>query len=371
MLSFTVHRPWFTVHFALFATLALFCTPVLAECAPASLPDTRTLKRGVNLSEWWQESSRKAPALEEIRELKRIGMDFVRLPIALRYLEENDAKTRAKDLARLRCDLVALLAGGLNVVLDLHTTGKFDHALENAPPDKALARLAGLWKRVAPALEGLGAEQHILFGLLNEPEFEKNGDWWRLQGELVENLRADFPNTRFIASASPKSVLWNLAKFDPYEDRDVLYDFHFYTPMLFTHYGAPWITGAPRHRKTGGVSYPSAAPAEDQEEDIREYNENGWNREKLAVELNKIIAWKKKHKVPVVCLEFGVYRPLVDAASRRRWLSDMRGLLEAAGIPWALWEYRGTFGLMTPDAGPDEEIVKALGLNHNPGNHAP
>ncbi|MGE3623910.1 MAG: hypothetical protein AB7H77_08580, partial [Bdellovibrionales bacterium] len=38
------------------------------------------LKRGINLTRWWEDGQEKALTREEIRNLGRLGFDFVRLP---------------------------------------------------------------------------------------------------------------------------------------------------------------------------------------------------------------------------------------------------------------------------------------------------
>ena len=38
-----------------------------------------------------------------------------------------------------------------------------------------------------------------------------------------------------------------------------LYTFHFYEPYVFSHQGAPWMTGEPMYRYLNAVPWPSAA----------------------------------------------------------------------------------------------------------------
>jgi len=70
--------------------------------------------------------------------------------------------------------------------------------------------------------------------------------------------------------------------------------------------------------------------------------------------------------VPLLCNEFGAYRAYADPASRANWIRDTRTALEADGIGWAMWDYRGGFGVVTKQDGQpaqvDESVVKALGL---------
>jgi len=77
--------------------------------------------------------------------------------------------------------------------------------------------------------------------------------------------------------------------------------------------------------------------------------------------------WARAHHVPLVCNEFGAYREYADPVSRANWIRDTRTALEADGIGWAMWDYRGGFGVVTKQDGQpaqvDETVVKALGLS--------
>ena len=42
----------------------------------------------------------------------------------------------------------------------------------------------------------------------------------------------------------------------------------------------------------------------------------------------------------------------------------MRIVLERDHIAWAMWEYRGSFGLLDAKGAADEGVVKALNLKH-------
>jgi endoglucanase len=70
--------------------------------------------------------------------------------------------------------------------------------------------------------------------------------------------------------------------------------------------------------------------------------------------------------VPLICNEFGAYRQFTDAVSRANWIHDVRTALEADGIGWTMWDYRGGFGVVWKEDGQpaqvDGAVVEALGL---------
>jgi hypothetical protein len=77
-------------------------------------------------------------------------------------------------------------------------------------------------------------------------------------------------------------------------------------------------------------------------------------------------AWAHENHVPLICNEFGAYRDFADPISRANYIHDVRTALEANGIGWSMWDYRGGFGVVTKRDGQparvDGAIVGALGL---------
>jgi hypothetical protein len=96
------------------------------------------------------------------------------------------------------------------------------------------------------------------------------------------------------------------------------------------------------------------------------YDQDHWNRERIAAEFAVVAAWAKARGVRVTCNEFGVFRQFADPDERAAWLRDVRSSLEANGIGWTMWDYAGGFNVATGEPGarlPDERVVKALGLD--------
>jgi endoglucanase len=75
--------------------------------------------------------------------------------------------------------------------------------------------------------------------------------------------------------------------------------------------------------------------------------------------------WAQRRGVPLYCGEFGVYNAYADPKMRLTWISDMRTALEAQHIGWAMWDYQGSFSLVTKGSNGtvvDQGVVNALGL---------
>ena len=119
--------------------------------------------------------------------------------------------------------------------------------------------------------------------------------WWGIQGHIVEDLRAVFPENTFVVTAGAKGEPWNLAKSKPYDDKNVIYDFHYYQPMFFTHHGASWFPADDPIRDVTPITYPVDAARAKQESNpnARDYIAGGWNRAELAKYIDGIAGWAK------------------------------------------------------------------------------
>ena len=138
-------------------------------------------------------------------------------------------------------------------------------------------------------------------------------------------------------------------------DSNVIYVFHFYEPHTFTHQGAGW--GAYYWHWLKGLHYPSspdnagqvagAVPEAHDRLQVIRYGQDHWDASRIEAEINQAADWARQRGVPLICNEFGVYRAFVDPQDRARWITDVRTSLERHNIGWAMWDYSGSFGVVT------------------------
>jgi endoglucanase len=82
--------------------------------------------------------------------------------------------------------------------------------------------------------------------------------------------------------------------------------------------------------------------------------------------------FKQQRDIPVYCGEFGVYNKNCQDSHRDIWYFLVRMLLDANGISWTTWDYKGSFGLFNKNT--DElfdydlnmPLVKLLGFTPPP-----
>jgi aryl-phospho-beta-D-glucosidase BglC (GH1 family) len=364
--------------------LCLILGLACASVATAAVPPARLekLTRGVNLSHWFSQihhfdgtyhvewlRTYNTPA--DFRLIAGAGFRHVRFPVELEMFQNPAApgKLNLVHLAEFDRALAGLLDAGLAVIVDWHAREDTKHALAT---DAAAADLAvATWQALARHLAGSDPER-VFLELMNEPAGGMSfAHWDALQRRLAVAVRAEAPQHTLIITGHRWSGIDELLQLKPYPDANVVYNFHFYEPMVFTHQAAAWPDMGLEPLK--GVRYPMDPANKEQalaqvgdgkgRRHVLEYTaDRAW----IARRFDEVSAWAKQHGVAVTCNEFGVYRPVSPPADRLAWLRDVVQELDARGIGWSMWDYAGGFAVAlgdSPQRRIDAEVVQALGLS--------
>ena len=343
---------------------------------------SRHLKRGVNLSHWFSQNSWDYSAKHtdkdtdagDIALIAQLGFDNVRLSIDATPLEQwplGPDGLNDEFISRLDKAVDTILADGLAVQIDLHPEDAYKQQLRGS--DEAVERLAMLWRKLAAHYATRDPER-VFFEILNEPEVYDSYRWTGIQTQVAAAIRQAAPNNTIIAAGGGWSNIVDLLSQPPLADGNVIYNFHFYDPHEFTHQGASW--DAQWWSYMHGIPYPASEASMPQylkqlpnpadRYRLKLYWLDHWDAHRIQLVIDEAAAWAKANNVPLECNEFGVYRRVNDAASRKAWLHDVRTALEADGIGWTMWDYHGDFGVV-PDsharpAVADPAVLEALGL---------
>ena len=337
----------------LVAAMAATATRAQDELAFAR---AKHLQRGINLSMWYAQAtdysaerlaSYTTPA--DFKAVRYLGFDHVRLSINPEPLIADATTGALRDDAMARLDETVrqITSLGLVVVLDIHPEESWKkHAITK---DDGAGQFLLFWKSFAQHFAGTDPEK-VYFEVLNEPEGVDDYRWAEEQARAIEIIRAQAPHHTIIATGENWGGINGLLGTKPVRDDNVIYSFHDYEPMEFTHQGATWSSA--NLAALRGVPYP--------------YGQQGWDIHAMEKRIGLAVAWAKRRHVPLWCGEFGVYRKYAPVADRARWIADMRKTLEKDGVGWDMWDYQGSFGLVTKKDGTtsvDLSIVEALGLN--------
>lgn len=342
----------------------------------------RHLQHGINASEWFAQSASDYSAArtnrytdaKDIALMARLGFDHVRLSVDAVPLEQFPRGAdglNADFVGRLDHAVDAMLAAGLAVEIDMHPEDGFKQQLRTS--DYAVDQLTKLWRELAAHYANRDPER-VFFEVLNEPEVSDAYRWAGIQARLAAAIREAAPRNTIIAAGPNYSNIEDLLTQQPLADGNVIYNFHFYEPHEFTHQGASW--GLSWWSYTHGIPYPpedasmqallKQVPDAPNRFALEKYWLDRWDARRIRMMMDAAAAWGHENKVPLTCNEFGAYKNGSDPVSRANWLHDVRTALEADGIGWTMWDYRGGFGVVTKQDGQpaqvDGSVVGALGI---------
>ncbi|HWZ82571.1 MAG TPA: glycoside hydrolase family 5 protein [Terriglobales bacterium] len=362
----------------------MFTTSVFAQDGRAlsslALQRAQHLKRGINLSEWfaqvWDKRGYTREHLEtwttadDIALIKSMGFDHVRLSVNPQplFTMNQPQKLPPEYLSYLDAAVKMILDHGLVVVIDLHPEGDFKQRLKD---DSFVQQFADFWRALAQHYSTWDPDR-VFFEVMNEPEVSDRYRWVGVQTKAAAAIREGAPRHTIIAAGARWSDDDDLVFQEPMRDPNVIYNFHFYDPHIFTHQGATW--GEYYWHWVKGLHYPSTPASAEQvaalvPDDVDRlkvirYGRDHWDADRMESEMKQAAAWAERHGVPLICNEFGVYR-MADPQDRAAWIHDVRVALEHNHIGWTMWDYSGSFGVVTKKDGKavaDESVLGALGL---------
>lgn len=319
-------------------------------------------EKGINLGGWFSQCSYSEEHMEtfitedDIRIIKNMGADHVRLPVDYILLEEEDG---------IPCDTgfkyIDRCAGwcskyGLNIVLDLHKTAgyAFDEAKECSSffeDNRLQERFLSLWERLADRYGSY--PDFIAFDLLNEIVDTTVTDIWnRLAGEAVERIRKFTKDTWVLIGGTCYNSVTTVKDILIPPDGRIVYSVHFYEPHIFTHQGACWEESMPEDFRTaypltaGEYLKQSDTVLEKLYSDILGKLDAGLSGkdmlEKLFCEAAEVA---EERNVPLYCGEYGVIS-FAKQEYTLAWYHDIHSIFEKFGTARAAWTYKGMdFGI--------------------------
>jgi endoglucanase len=367
--------------FTVLIVLAL-ASSLLAQDAGVAARRAAHLRHGINLSHWYaqvfdpkgytKEHFDTYDTAQDMALIKAMGFDHVRFTLNCEPMFRHGQADRIPEdyLAMVDGAVKMILSQGLAVIIDIHPESDFKAKL--AADDAFVEQFEDFWRALARHYSTLDPER-VFFEVLNEPEFRDRYRWEGVQARLARAIREGAPEHTIIVAGANWSSISELLFMEPLRDADVIYNFHFYEPHIFTHQGATWSTNFqhylsklpyPSTLENVASAVPQAPDAVNQQAIVR-YGLDQWNAGRVAAEIAVAAAWGKKWNVPLTCNEFGVYRATSTPEDRAAWVHDVRTALEKDGIGWTMWDYAGGFSVVTRENGvstPDAVTLKALGM---------
>ncbi len=290
--------------------------------------------------------------------IKGWGLDHVRVPVDAEVIQEESGELKEDGLAYLDRCMEWCKKYGLNMILDLHKAHGYvfdDEAnCQFFYQERLQDIFVNLWSELAVRY-GKNRD-FVSFELLNEVTSREFAETWnKIAARAVKAIREKDKEIRIVIGGIFNSSIYGLKLLDPPADENIVFTFHCYSPIVFTHQGAYWVSKMPQDPKEYAFSYPDtvekyAARSHElfgNDFDL-EYPESltgmmdGRYFDNL---MQPALEIAEKYNVPLYCGEYGVI-DLAKPEDLLNWYKDMNSALEKYRIPRAAWSYREmNFGL--------------------------
>lgn len=277
--------------------------------------------RGVNIlsaDPVWKTKEKTRFNDEHFKIIKKGGFDNVRIAIhPFKYIKSStDFTLDPSFFQTLDWSVKESLSNNLMTIIDLHEHG----SMSKNPLDKKPMLLA-IWEQIAAHYKDYPKE--LLFEICNEPNMDPT-IWNGIQSEGLKIVRKSNPNRTILIGTINGNQIKHLEdlKLDE-KDRNIIVAVHYYSPIQFTHQGAPWST---KNKDLSGIEWTNDAMAEKAIRDDFDFAQK----------------WAKKHNRPITLGEFGAYEK-ADMPSRIRWTNFVAREAEARSWSWSYWQFDSDF----------------------------
>ncbi len=322
---------------------------------------------GVNLGGWFSQCNYTEERYDnfikedDFKVISDWGMDHIRLPIDYELVETADGQPLEKGYERIRKAAQWCKANKPNMILDLHKTAgySFDSGhgesgfFEN---EQLQERFYKLWENLAAQFKDVfaGSDNEICFELLNEVTDQSYSKKWNtIARTCIERIRKIAPTTKILIGSYWNNSVASVKDLDAPYDENIVYNFHCYEPLLFTHQGAPWV--GPKMNTDFRFSLGSSI-ADYMKMTMEKVGQVGTGFDKFKPEetittsyfekiFEEAVRVAEERNVMLYCGEYGV----IDRATPEEtveWYKLISTVFNNHGIGRAAWSYRQMdFGL--------------------------
>lgn len=319
--------------------------------------------KGINLGGWLSQNALTQEHLDtfitkdDIRRIASMGVDHVRLPIDFELIEDEKGNPLESGYSYIQKAIDWCLETNLNVVLDLHKTAGyvFDDSAYSSDffnSHKLQDRFVNLWSTLASRFGKY--QEHIAFELLNEiVDAGCASQWNEIAKKAVQAIRSIAPEIWIIIGGTRSNSVVTVKDLGRPYDHKIVYTFHCYEPLIFTHQAADWIENMPADYR---IDYPESVKTYLHETyrlidpafayPIEHLTDMDCGKEFFRKFFAEALEAANIYDVPLYCGEYGV----IDQASPEttlRWFDDIHAVFEEYGISRAVWSYKEmNFGII-------------------------
>lgn len=312
-------------------------------------------QKGINLGGWLSQCEHTKKHYdtfikeEDIANIAKWGLDHIRVPVDYELIQEEDGSYIEEGFSYLDTCIRWCRKYHLNMVLDLHKTKgySFDFG-ENENgffENEALQiRFVHLWKEFTRRYRK--EDDMLAFELLNEVVDPNVAEQWNNIIRLtIEEIRKTAKKIHIIVGGVCNNSVTKVKLLDAPYDKNVVYNFHCYDPLIFTHQSAQWVPNMPSDFR---VLYPAS---------LQSYQEAGQMIDSAFSEclyvdgvnvlgqsffetiFKEAIEKAEDNDAMLYCGEYGVINQ-APVDSTLKWYQDIHGVFEKYNIGRAAWSYK-------------------------------
>lgn len=212
-------------------------------------------EKGINLGGWLSQCVHTKEHYDtfitekDFAELKSWGLDHIRIPVDNNIVEDEYGNAVDEGFVYIDNAIEWCKKYGMNMILDLHKTAGYsfdEDVTKNCFFERRdlQERFLNIWERFA---ERYGKYHEMLaFEILNEVTEKSYCDIWNnLAEECICCIRKYAPDIQILVGGYHNNCVEAIADLYPPHDDKIVYNFHCYEPLIFTHQGAPWLKNMP------------------------------------------------------------------------------------------------------------------------------
>ena len=208
-------------------------------------------EHGINLGGWLSQCDHTKQRYdtfireEDIERIASWGLDHIRVPVDYDLVETKEGDYKEEGFAYIQKALDWAGRYGLNMILDLHKTFgfSFDFGEQESGFFESEAyqeRFYRLWETFAARFGRY--RDRLAFELLNEVTDQAYCESWnRIALTCIARIRKIEPEIKILFGGYHNNSISAVKDLAMPADENVIYNFHCYEPLIFTHQGAYWI----------------------------------------------------------------------------------------------------------------------------------
>ena len=283
---------------------------------------------------------------KELTWINEAEANHVRLPVDYFNIFDKISYAPNEEVLEILDEKIKMIRSyGLKVIFDLHKCPGHDFHLGATqvqtfftdPSERTAA--CQIWEYLA---ERYGGDEDIYLEILNEPVASKSYQWNDVVVEISKIIRKHAPNNTIVVGSN----LWNhpstFADLEVVKDQNVLYSFHMYEPLLFTHQRATWITNPNFNQVT---EFPGEYKEISDQKAKLPMNLGYWDENRIREFLKPVLEFRDKTNHPIACNEFGVFLK-ASREGQLNWITSLLNVFREYDIGYSYWNFKNLdFGL--------------------------